>query len=118
MTTKIIPCLKLYGKISLFTFCLIGTTNIITTVSKKYESKVDRSNIHTGLHIQLPTNFIRIMAPQYYYNALLCKCVYNSIIWPKFYLTAIKTPSRALFWDDDIFIKNPCGIRKLLGWID
>lgn len=90
-------CIKGYSKISAFTFCVVAVTNISTTLLH-YDfshSKCYRDN-----------NRINILKykPYIYSKFLLEKCIYNSILWPKFYWTAINSPRDAFVWNSQMDI--------------
>jgi len=75
---------KYYARMCGITFCLVGTSNFLTTLCDFGNNNNDNSR-RTFLFDH----------PQLYFIMLLSKSGYFSLLWPSFYITAIREPKNA-----------------------
>ncbi|XWV26403.1 putative orfan [Tupanvirus soda lake] len=73
---------KFYGRAAGFTFCLVGATNLTTTLFGIGDSDGSKKKFFKE-------------HPQLYFSTLATKSAFFSLIWPSFYVTAIQSPKEA-----------------------
>ena len=76
--------LRYYTRMSGITFCLVGLGNLGTTLAD-----------YNGNHHEFSSKKLLAEEPQFYFGLLTLKSVYFGLIWPAFYLTALKNPNNA-----------------------